>query len=63
MQYSICKMIECRITFCIITKSLYTAFQSSVHSNDLVAVDDFSTSCIVLFVTNRNKQRVFSKKI
>ena len=50
MQYSVCKLIKCRITSCIITNSLYTPFRSSVHSTDLVALDVFSTSYIVLFM-------------
>jgi len=54
MQYSVCKMIKGRITSCIITKSLYTPFQTSVHSTDFVALDVFSTSCIVLFVGKIN---------
>ena len=70
MQYSICKMIKCRIMSCIITNSLYTLFQNSVHSTDLVAIDLYSTSYILLyyekykqatcFVLTKYKPSVFS---
>ena len=58
MQYSVCKMIKCRITSCIITKSLYTPFQSSVRSTDLVLSTFLALPILCCIIRNTKKQRV-----